>query len=146
MNKILFKHELSDSWQIPLTSIKIFDCDNNNVVIDNDKYTISNNYIEKIKKVLNNPNLYKQHDILLSPVLDGTIHDIIFSSKKDKKIECSNLWFWNEEGAFDNYKEDEKKENIEYTKLVVDTINTIQNILYENNINFYILDIDEVDE
>lgn len=146
MNKTIFKHELLSAWEEPFTSIKILDCDKDNVVIGKDKYTISTDYIEKIKKLLSNSKLYEEHEILFSPVLDGTSHGILFSSDKNKKIECSNLWYWLEEGAFDNCSEDATKEDIEYTKLVVDTINKIQNILYENNIDFCILYDEEEDE
>ncbi len=115
----------------------------NNVVINDEKYTIPIDDIKKIKELLNEPELYKKHKILHSPVLDGTIHNISFIGDKKIKIECNNLWYWVEEDSFNECKED-NKEDIKYTKLVVDTINTIQDILYENNIDFYILD-DEVE-
>ncbi len=140
MSKTIFKHELFDAWHFPLTSIKIIDALKDNVVIDGEKYTISSDEIETIKRAIDNPNLYQKHKILFPPVLDGTEHKIVLSNEKEKKIECSNLWFWDEESAFENCEKDYKKEDIEYTKLVIETIDKIQNILYVNNIDFYILD------
>ena len=58
MNKVIFKHELKDAYQIPLSSIYITDSDRDNVIIDNKKYSIDKESIDTIKESLNDDKLY----------------------------------------------------------------------------------------
>ena len=115
MEKVLFKHELKDAWGLPISSITILDMDKDNVMIDEDQYTLPMESINAIKELLKNPDLQLNNEILNAPVLDGTSHKIQLN---DKEIDCFNLWYWNEEGAFDDYKH-EKKVDIEYKKIIV---------------------------
>ena len=139
MSNILFKHELTGAWNEPLNSITILDDKKDNVIIDKKKYTISSEYIKKIKELLNNPILYLESDLLYAPVMDGTCHKILLSNKK--KIAANNLWYWDEE-TFNKCDKSDKKE-YDYTKTLIDLINNIQEIIDENNIDFYILDCEE---
>ena len=135
MKKVLFKHELKDAYEMPISSITIIDNTTNNVIINEKTYSIPIESINYIKEILNDEDLYSNKDVLFPPILDGTSHNIILSSNKKKEIECFNLWYWDEEGAFDDYN----KEDIKYTKLIINLINNIQNILNKNKIKFYII-------
>ena len=126
MDKILFKHTLSDSWMSPINIITIIDKDKDNVVINDNIYTIPVKDIDNIKLLLSNKDLYLDKEILRAPILDGTIHNIKLLDKKE--INCTNLWYWKEDI------------NDTYTKNIINLINSIQKILYKNNINFNILD------
>ncbi|MBR7042190.1 MAG: hypothetical protein IKI04_01685 [Bacilli bacterium] len=142
MNKVIFKHELKDAYQIPLSSIYITDSDKDNVIIDNEKYSIDKESINTIKESLNDDKLYTDNEVLFPPVLDGTLHKILLSGNKTKEIECFNLWYWTNE-EINSVKEDMNKEDLEYTKSILKLIDIIQNILDDNNIDYYILDDSE---
>ena len=138
MNNILFKHELTGAWNEPVNSITIIDNTKDNVLIYKKKYTISSDYIDQIKELLNNPILKSEGELLFAPVLDGTNHNILLSNKI--KISCHNLWYWDDKTLSEHSKKE--KEKYEYTKALIDLINSIQEILNKNNIDFYILDCD----
>lgn len=155
--KILFSHELSDAWGRPINKITILDSDKENLNIvngygyvsnSNIKYTIPISDIEKIKVILSDDKIYAHTKFLDAPILDGTQHDLYFSDlDKSIETECHNLWFWLDEKEFDdefvlNYN---TKEQIEYTKLMIDVISKIQDILNHNKINFHIIDEEEAE-
>ena len=91
-NNILFKHEMCDAWGMPLHTITILDTDKDNVITDDDKYSLSKEDINKIKKLLDNKDLYVDEEILYAPVLDGTQHKIMLSNKKE--IDYSISFFY----------------------------------------------------
>lgn len=136
MSKIIFKHELKDAYGMPLGSITIKDDTKDNLIIEDEKITLSNESIEKIKELLNNKDLELNAEVVFPPVLDGTIHELFFNGKK---IECCNLWYFKDDS---DYQENEvfTKDDIKYTKAIVNLINEIQNILNNNNIDFDILE------
>ncbi len=136
MSKTIFKHELKDAYGMPLGSITIKDYTKDNLIINEEKITLSNDLIEKIKELLNNKDLELNAEVVFPPVLDGTIHELFFN---DKKIECCNLWYFKYDS---DYEENEvfNKEDIKYTKAIVNLIKEIQKILNNNNIDVDILE------
>lgn len=136
MSKTIFKHELKDAYGMPLGSITIKDYTKDNLIINEEKITLSNDLIEKIKELLNNKDLELNAEVVFPPVLDGTIHELFFN---DKKIECCNLWYFKDDS---DYEENEvfNKEDIKYTKAIVNLIKEIQKILNNNNIDVDILE------
>jgi len=133
MNKVLFKHEMLSAWQEPISSITIFDAKENNVIINGQKHLMREKFIEELKELLSNPELYTEGEIAVAPVLDGTCHMITFAGEKKKTIECYNLWYWDMEG-FDDCDQDST-----YTKLILDLINKIQEFLWFDGIEFDML-------
>ncbi len=138
MDKLLFKHELFDEFGLPISSISILDNGEDNVIIDDKKYTLSSDCINRIKELLSDDILYRDDEVLFPPVLDGTKHKIYLLN--DKTIEGNNLWYWIYDDAFDNIKKDVSKKHIEYTMAIVYLIMEIQNMLDENSIDYYIID------
>lgn len=139
MKELLFKYELADAWKQPISNIVIFDKIEDNVVINGFEFTLSIEYIEKVKRLLSNEKLYEDIEMLFPPVLDGTSHEILLSYTKTKKINCFNLWYWKDANSFENCRE-KNKDEIEYTKLIINLIDGIQKILDEKNIDFNIID------
>lgn len=136
MSKIIFKHELKDAWGIPESSITIKDDTKDNLIIDDEKFTLSNDSIEKIKELLNNKDLELKAETVVPQVLDGTMHVLYFNGKK---IECCNLWYFENDSDYEE-NEDFTENDIKYTKAIVNLINKIQKILDDNNIDFDILE------
>lgn len=156
-NKILFIHKSTNTRDFSVRTILISDCNKeNNVIVDEDiliadmniinnvaNYTIPINDIKKIKMILSDSTIYAHTEILDAPILDGSQHDLYFSDlDKHIETECYNLWFWLDEKEFDDdlILMGKTKEKIEYTRLVIDVISKLQNILNQNNINFHIID------
>ena len=103
-----------------------------NVIVNDNKYSISYDDIDEIKELFKNENLSLNGDIVNPPVLDGTFYKISYG---DKDFSCYNLWYWKEEDPF--VKGDIVTEtDVKFTKAVVDMLNRIQVILRKNNIKF----------
>ena len=145
---IIFKHVLIGSFfECPSIEITILDNPKDNVVIGDTTYTIPYESINTIKKLLNNPELYKRRDLIYNNILDGTTHEITFSNgNKTKELYSFNMWYWNEKGAYDKIDKKYSEKDIKYTKLVMNLINTIQSILTKNRINFNILNPELYDD
>ena len=63
-----------------------------------------------------------------------------------KELYSFNMWYWNELDAYNTLNKKYSEKDIEYTKLVMNLINTIQNILDKNKINFDILNLEIYEE
>ena len=129
---LLFELELGDVWGTKLNKIIILDEEMDNVIVNDNKYSISYDDIDEIKEFFKNENLSLNGDIVNPPVLDGTFYKISYG---DKDFSCYNLWYWKEEDPF--VKGDIVTEtDVKFTKAVVDMLNRIQVILRKNNIKF----------
>ena len=151
-HKVLFKHELSDAWMVPINKIIVLDKKDKNIIItygyhDNYKeYSISADDIKSFKSLLMNKKLYSDSEILFPPILDGASHQLYFSNFDDSiEKDCYNIWYWNGNDLLNKMKGDEKtpQSSIDYTKMIIKIINQLQSILDKNNIKFTIIEKNE---
>lgn len=147
--KILFKHELCDAWLRPINKILVLDKKENNVIITHGyfdyykEYTITIDDINKFKELLMNETIYKRTEVLSSPILDGSSHQLYISNLNDSiEINCYNIWYWNGKNILDKINADEKisQNEIDYTKMIIKIINQLQSILDKNKIKFTVIE------
>ena len=129
---IIYIQELCDAWGKLFSKIVISDEETDNVIVNDNRYSISYDDINEIKELLKNEDLSLNGEIVPSPVLDGNLYRISYGNKD---IACYNLWYWKDEEPF--AKSDIVTENdVKLTKAVIDLINKIQVILKKNNIRY----------
>lgn len=90
------------------------------------------NKVDTIKELLKNDKLYTDNEVLFPPMFDGSAHKILLSGNRTKEIECFNLWYWINYKRLNSVRNTSNKEDYEI-------IDAIQNILNDNDINYYIL-------
>ncbi len=104
-------------------------------------YTLNNKDLNNLKDKLNNQALYDEERIMISPaILDGTSHKIdLINQDNSKQIYASNLRYFSDD-TLKGKEEYFDKEDIEYTKLIIDILTTVQELLNKNNISFDMFD------
>ena len=131
-DKMIFKYQLYDAWNLPLEHFVVYDLENKGLIFYSEECEESETSIElslddlnKIKELLNNNQLVKIDDLPIPPIFDGFINVFeIYSTNKTYKIECFNLDYYLEE------KTDNKDINI-----LLDLVEKINNIVNNNYIN-----------
>ena len=128
----IYKQELCDAWGKSFSKIVINDEEVDNVIVNDNKYSINYDDINEIKELFKNEDLSLNGDIVSPPVLDGDLYRIEYGNKD---ISCYNLWYWKDEEPF--VKNDMVTENdVKLTKAVINMVNRIQDILKRNNIRY----------
>lgn len=104
-------------------------------------YTLNNKDLNNLKDKLNNKALYDEERIMISPaVLDGTSHKIdLINQDNATQIDASNLIYFSDD-TLEGKEKYFDKDDIEYTKLIIDILTTVQELLNKNNISFDMFD------
>lgn len=104
-------------------------------------YTLNDEDLNNLKDKLNNKALYDEERIMISPaLLDGTSHKIdLINQDNATQIDASNLRYFSDD-TLKGKEEYFDKEDIEYTKLIIDILTTVQELLNKNNISFDMFD------
>lgn len=141
---VIFKYRI-DNFYIDLDNeIIILDKEQDNVYIhkkhseEYEKYSLNKEDIKLIKDKINNKALYKNDvaNLITPAVLDGNDHTIkLFNNDDYAFIYGSNLEYLCDE-VYSEVKDKYEKEEIEFTKEVMDIIYMVQDILNKNNIPF----------
>lgn len=140
--KELFKSELHDNRSKFISSIQILDEEKDNIILKSDaleeKITLKQEELNKIKELLNNDRLYTEDEVIFAPIMDGNNNTIFFTNNiRIKHIQEPNLYYWQTNNPLE-YNSG-SKEDKEYTKAIIDLINDIESILKANKIKVSIL-------
>lgn len=144
---VIFVHSMNKAnWDFN-SEIIILDQPKDNLYIfkeskDNyEVYTLNDEDLNNLKDKLNNKALYDEERIMISPaLLDGTSHKIdLINQDNATQIDASNLRYFSDD-TLKGKEEYFDKEDIEYTKLIIDILTTVQELLNKNNISFDMFD------